>query len=448
MKIRMIAAGGMFIFLVCGCANQSEKRQSADISQGTFEQTSQRYINPLSIEESTNIADPAVLRFKGTYYLFLTGGMVWSSDDLVHWKHHKVTLPAGISVVAPSAFEYKGYIYLTGNDTGLLRSRDPIGPWEDIGDFKDEKGRTIKLFDPMVFVDDDGRVYMYYAGKSIAGIYGVELDTDELTRFKAAPTHFFKFEPSHIWERFGASNEYSKVSWIEGPWMTKRKGTYYLQYSASGTDWPTYAVGYYTSKKPLGPFTYYTGSPILVQKKGLINGTGHHCMVEAPDGSLWAMYNILYRNWNRLRGTERHIGMDAAGFDKDGNLFINGPTETPQPAPGVKANESGSIPLSIDKSYWVSSEGPGRNAPYGFDNNVRTWWEPNESDTQPWIALDLGAASEFDPKQEFIVDCSRILFSAGRIRNSACSETSPFRYKIEVSTDNKMFKTGRGQDQK
>ncbi len=217
--------------------------------------------------------------------------------------------------------------------------------------------------------------------------------------------------------------------------MTRRKGTYYLQYSAVGTDWPTYAVGYYTSKKPLGPFTYYRGNPILVQKKGLINGTGHHCIIEAPDGSLWAFYNILYRNWNRLRGTERRIGMDAAGFDKDGNLFIKGPTETPQPAPGVKVktgkkNESDSIPLSIDSSYWVSSEGPGKNAPYAFDNNVRTWWEPNETDTQPWITLDLGAASEFDPKQEFLVDCSRILFSAGAGGTTPAAGRDPFDTRL------------------
>jgi len=424
----------MVIQLVCGCVNQAGKRETANEGAGG------RYVNPLSIEESVNLADPTILRFKGTYYLFATGanGEVWSSNDLAHWKHHKVSLPEGIDVVAPSAFEYKGYIYLTGNHIGLLRSSEPLGPWEDMGDFKDEKGKTVKLFDPMAFADDDGRVYMYFAGMSVAGIYGVELDSGDLTRFKTAPTHFFKFEPGHIWERFGASNNYSKVSWIEGPWMTKRKGTYYLQYSAVGTDWPNYAVGYYASKKPLGPFKYYTGSPILVQKKGLINGTGHHCIIEAPDGSLWAFYNILYRNWNRLRGTERRIGMDAAGFDKDGNMFIDGPTETPQSAPGVKGMICDSPPLSIDSSYWVSSEGPGRNAPYAFDNNVRTWWEPNETDNQPWITLDMGAASEFDPKQEFIADSFRTLFSAGRRRSS---NASPFRYKIEISADNKIFKT-------
>jgi hypothetical protein len=64
---------------------------------------------------------------------------------------------------------------------------------------------------------------------------------------------------------------------------------------------------------------------------------------------------------------ERHIGMGPVGFDEQGNMFIKGPTETPQWAPGVKAkpwkdNDSGSIPLTEDKNYIVSSEAPGRNA--------------------------------------------------------------------------------------
>ena len=63
---------------------------------------------------------------------------------------------------------------------------------------------------------------MYY---SADGVYGVELDQNDLRKFKSAPTHFFRFEPSHIWERSGDRNECSKLSWIEAPWMTKHNGT-------------------------------------------------------------------------------------------------------------------------------------------------------------------------------------------------------------------------------
>ena len=62
-----------------------------------------RYVNPLSIEDTRSIADPTVLRFQGKYYLFLSGGLVWNSDDLVHWKHHPVTMPPGTrGVTAPA----------------------------------------------------------------------------------------------------------------------------------------------------------------------------------------------------------------------------------------------------------------------------------------------------------------------------------------------------------
>ena len=69
-------------------------------------------------------------------------------------------------------------------------------------------------------------------------------------------THHFSFNPDHVWERQGEQNEFTDVAWIEGPWIYKYKGTYYLQYSASGTQWRTYAEGYYKSNKVQGPYKY------------------------------------------------------------------------------------------------------------------------------------------------------------------------------------------------
>ena len=120
------------------------------------------------------------------------------------------------------------------------------------------------------------RVYAYYSGRHTDGIYGVELDRKDLTRFASPPKRLWTFDNSHVWERYGDNNEGAEVSWLEAPWMTKRNGRYYLQYSAPGTEWKTYAVGVYTAKSPLGPFTYARRNPILVHRNGLINGTGHH----------------------------------------------------------------------------------------------------------------------------------------------------------------------------
>ena len=52
-----------------------------------------RYVNPLSIEDTRSIADPTAMKFRDKYYLFLSGGVLWTSDNLVHWKHEPVTLP-------------------------------------------------------------------------------------------------------------------------------------------------------------------------------------------------------------------------------------------------------------------------------------------------------------------------------------------------------------------
>ena len=438
---------------------------SAQVIRGS--QETLRYVNPLVMENAGRLADPTVIKFEGKYYLYLTGGVspggrfgaaVWSSDDLVRWEHHKVSIAEGRGIGAPTAFAYEGYVYLTGNDVGLFRSRSPLGPFEFFGDFVDEDGRRLErelcngcedggVFDPAVFVDGDGRVYLYYAGGYTVGVYGVELDRTDLRKFAGPYKHFFRFETSHIWERYGSRNEMSVDSWIEGPWMTKRNGTYYLQYAAPGTDWKTYGVGVYTSKNPLGPFTYYEGSPVLVHDGGLINGSGHHSIVEGPGGNLWAIYTLLYRNWNRM--FERRIGMDPVGFDEEGNMFINGPSETPQWAPGVQAkpwkeNASDSIPLSEDKNYVVSSEAPGRNAPYALDNNARTWWAPTDDDTEPWLELDLAAGWS----QHYIVDSARILFTLpeGEVEDEYSPNNEPGRsrsrrYRIEVSSDGETFTT-------
>jgi len=418
----------------------------------------EHYVNPLPLEKMPvpdgskwegawdydliNVADPVVVLFEEEYYLFCTGGKAWVSSDLVNWKYHEVSLPEGRHAGAPHVAEYRGFLSMCGNSTDLFRAPHPLGPWEFIGEFRDESGEVFDLFDAMMYVDDDDRVYMYYSGGSTNGIYGVELDQDNLTQFKSKPTHFFSFEPSHIWERYGDLNEYSRLSWIEAPWMTKHNGTYYLQYSAPGTEWKTYAVGYYTGDSPLGPFTYYEGSPIFVHNQGLINSVGHHCLIEAPDGSLWAFFNILLHVWT-AEDLERRIGMDRAEFDKNGNLKIYGPTETPQPGPAVHrksepAEKENIMPVTINKPFYsYSSAAPGRDAQYAFDNYVRTWWEADKEDPQPTLTLNL---SYEDAPQYYTISSSRIIFAANRLKRSAGIDMGPFQYKIEVSQDGENFK--------
>ncbi len=182
-----------FLFLAaafaCGC-----------LAASAYE-SSKRYVNPLSIEDSRSVADPTVLRFQGKYYLFLSGGAVWVSDDLVSWKHDRIQMPEGQrQPTAPNAFEYKGSVYISGNNTGFWKASNPVGPYTYVGDIKDNTGKTMLLFDPMSFLDTDGRLYMYYSGRHTDGIWGVELDPKDITHFRTAPKHLFTFNPAHRWE--------------------------------------------------------------------------------------------------------------------------------------------------------------------------------------------------------------------------------------------------------
>lgn len=414
-----------------------------------------RYCNPLPIPGSDTASaagDVTVIRDDGRYYMYCTGGGAWVSDDLLHWKFHHVD---GVPI-APDVVKYEGAFYMSGNDVGLFRSDNPLGPFTKVGDWKntpDVAGGWNEPFDMHIFIDDDGKPYLYYPGRGVSGIYVVPLDPEDLTNFAGQPTHLFGFDKDHVWERYGEMNEYPDVSWIEGPWLQKHNGVYYLEYSASGTQWKTYAGGYYTARSPTGPFTYASNNPLLRKTDGLVTGTAHGSIVEGPDGRLWQFYTIVLSN----PPGGRRIGMDPVVFDKDGRISVR-ITDTPQWAPGVPVdpatgNDSGSLPVSINKvramnaASHASSEQPGRDAAYAVDNSSGTWWEPAPGDTQPSLTLDLGPATRFDVVQLFTIDSARLLFTGGfrfgarRSAPAADPGSKAHHYKIDVSTDGKTFQT-------
>jgi xylan 1,4-beta-xylosidase len=429
---------------------------------------SPRYCNPLpmvSDGRASASGDVTVIRDEGRYYMYCTGGGTWISDDLVSWRFQRV---ANVPV-APHVVKFNGAFYMCGNDGPLFKADNPLGPFTRVGDWQDTPdvaGGWNGAFDMDIFVDDDNQPYLYYPGRGVSGIYVVPLDPDDLTRFAGPPRHLFGLDKDHVWERYGEMNEYPDVAWIEGPWLQKHDGTYYLQYSASGTQWKTYAEGYYTAKSPLGPFVYAPNNPLLRRTEGLVTGTAHGSIVEGPDGHLWQFYTIVLNN----PPGGRRIGMDPVEFDEDGNMSVR-ITDTPQWAPGVVADpardrDSGSIPVSINKVRAMnaesrfSSEQRGHYAAYAVDNSSGTWWEPSPTDEQPTLTLDLGPATRFDVVQLFTVDSVRLLFTGRRrfgrrlrasatttdtpaatVSASALPATDAHQYRIDVSTDGETFVT-------
>ena len=380
-----------------------------------------RYCNPLPMVTATGGnagGDVTVIREQGKYYMYCSGGGAWISDDLVNWSFQRV---ANVPV-APHVVKYSGSFYMCGNDGPLFKADNPLGPFTEIGPWKntpDVAGGWNGAFDMDIFIDDDNKPYLYYSGRGTSGIFAVPLDPHDLARFAGPPKHLFAFNKDHVWERYGEMNEYTDVAWIEGPWLQKRDGTYYLEYAASGTQWKTYALGYYTAKSPLGPFTYASNNPLLRKTDGIVTGPGHGCIVEGPDKNLWQFYTIVLSN----PPGGRRIGMDRIAFDKDGSMAVK-VTETPQWAPKAVGDpakgDSGSVPLTINKLRAMnalssfSSQQPGHDAAYAVDNFNGTWWEPATTDAQPTLSIELSPATRFDAVQLFTIDSVRLMFNGGR----------------------------------
>ncbi len=373
------------------------------------------------------MADPTVIRWGDRWWLFPSAGMLWHSEDMVNWEFQPIE-PFDFGY-APTIVQLGDWLLLTACGTGMWRARHPLGPWESIGPIRDENGAPTHWNDPALFADDDGALFCYY-GLGMDGIYVVRLCQDDPARWAEAPRHCFAYDPSHIWERSGENNENAEKSFIEGAWMTKRNGRYYLQYSGPGTEWKCYAVGCYVSDSPTGPWSYQERNPILIAPRGsFVNGCAHHSMVEGPNETLWCFYTTLVRVEHAF---ERRIGMDPAGFDAAGNLFVGGPTETPQFAPGAVADpfsrtDAGWSPVSVNRFARASSHAPGHEATFAIDNEIRTWWEAEPEDAAPWIEVNLDRVWE--------LRAARICFADRGLDYEKGVLPGPYQYRIDVSSD-------------
>ena len=284
------------------------------------------YRNP--IIDRMGAADPAVIRYDGNYYLYPTldgkGYDVFVSKDLVHWEQKPkcFTDPRG-GAWAPDVFhDEKGggkfYLYYTlnrkggGKQIGVAIADGPLGPFKDRGNLADG------AIDAHLFRDDDGALYLYYV--EIEGGFKIKVQpmSDPLTR-KGEPK--VVIQPALPWEKHGEVTE--------GPWMLKHKGLYYLMYSGSGANGPDYAIGYATSKSPLGPFEKFPGNPIVHRGAGIF-GPGHHCVIAGPNGKLWMIYHQKQDdgvNWKRF------LAIDPLWFDEDGVIHAKATRGTDEPAP-------------------------------------------------------------------------------------------------------------------
>ena len=291
-------------------------------------------------------ADPDVLFYDGTYYLYsrVSDGdnifKVYTSADLAHWTERNTVFEhkeeyTTYSYMSPNAFYYDGIFYLfyaaknANGDTRLFyaTSDSPYGPFT-------HKNGQIPLHDVLEigghpYLDESGKVYMTYVrfgGGNHIWIEEVNLKDGEISFVDGTLTKVISPEFEYEIDGYGAI--------AEGGVIHKHDGYYYMIY-ASGHYLGKYGESYAVSKNILGPYTKYDYNEILASTAEIC-GVGDGIFVPSPDGT--ELYMVYHKHYSTSKVEERQTCVSKVKFAENPNggadiLTVNGPFATPQAMP-------------------------------------------------------------------------------------------------------------------
>lgn len=214
---------------------------------------------------------------------------------------------------------------------GVATSSSPAGP------FKPEPNYIPGSFsiDPAVFVDEDGKSYMYFGGlwggqlekwqtgsfipdaegpaetAPALGPIVAELSEDMLS-FEGKPTEISIVDDNG--DPILAGDEDRR--YFEGPWVHKYNGNYYLSYSTGTTHKIVYAI----SKNPLGPFVFQ--GEILTP---VLGWTTHHSIVQFKE-----KWYLFYHDCSLSGGADnkRSVKYTELKYNEDGTIQTIHPYNT------------------------------------------------------------------------------------------------------------------------
>ena len=424
-------------------------------------------------------ADPSMICFRGRYYIFASMTLgVWVSDDLANWENQRLPQELPLYDYAPDVRVLGEWVYFCASNRDRncdrWRTKDILnGPYERIeGSFS--------YWDPNLFSDDDGRVYFYWGCSNQTPIYGVELDPDTMEPIGEKKELVFGDPYANGYERIGENNStlpaseeeieagyrafvansavpeeqlppdvkplirgmFSKRPYIEGAWMDKHNGKYYLQYACPGAQYNTYSDGVYVGDTPLGPFVLAENNPYSYKPGGFLPGAGHGSTIEDRHGNLWHTSTMRI---SVNHDFERRCGLWPAGFDADGELFCNQRYgDWPMALEGDPWRDPAWMLLSVGKEATASSFVPGHEPSMATEENVRTWWRAASNSSDEWLCADLGCVYDIHAVQINFADDQISIPCPGEIRPGSqaryIEEADHFtQWKLEGSTDGESW---------
>ena len=320
------------------------------------------YANPVL---DTDFPDPTVIRAPdGSYYGYATqtkrGGnwiniQLAQSRDLTHWRYLGDALPVKPTWAsktqdfwAPHVIRHrtKYIMYYSakpdnsdqrhGLCLGVATARSPKGPFRDIGRPL-QCGPEFVNIDPMEFDDPVTGKHLLYWGSGFEPIRVQELGAD-LVSF--APGSVSK---ELVWPAPGRK-DFPVL--VEGAWVIRHDGYYYLFYSGDNCCGPkaNYAVMVARSKSATGPFETLeraTGKPhsIILEKSAKWLAPGHNSIVTDRAGRDWIVYHAVDASCTRESpsddpNTRRVMLIDRIVW-RNGWPVIDGPSSARRKSPAL-----------------------------------------------------------------------------------------------------------------
>lgn len=290
--------------------------------------------NPVIRNQFT--ADPTARVFGNTLYLYCSHDIpapddyprkdwfcmhdyhVFSTTDLVNWHDYGVQFTEddvswvkrrSYSMWAPDCVfangKYLLYFPAVTREAekdeifgvGIAESDKPCGPFHP----RQETIKGINGIDPCVFIDDDGKAYIYWAKDGLHG-----------ARLKA---NMSQLDGEDIMLAPNTEGAYK-----EGPFVFNRNGIYYLTYPLQvtmddGSGRNAECLAYATGKSPLGPFEYNGRLMDVIPEPYC--WTNHHSIVKFK-GQWYLFYH--HNDYDPKMEMHRSVSIDSLSFNIDGSI--------------------------------------------------------------------------------------------------------------------------------
>ncbi len=273
-----------------------------------------------AVKNQLMLADPYILEDDGWYYIYGThaadGIVVYRSKDMKSWSDLCGNAKGGLALHKDDVWGDKWFwapeVYRVGDKYLMTysceehicyaESDSPCGPFvqKEQKPYLEEKG-----IDSSIFVDDDGKAYMFWVRFTGGNVIWVAEMSNDLHSVKLETAQKLIAVEDGTWE-----HRMGRVA--EGPMVIKHKGKYYLTFSCNDYRSQDYAVGFAVADNPMGPYVRYRNNPIMHRHEGYV-GTGHHALLQSRKG----LYMVYHAHFSPQRVQTRQTLIAPLKFVRD-----------------------------------------------------------------------------------------------------------------------------------